>query len=96
MIAADKLRPAVPIRKSVNHEYLVCLDCGLKTKTLKRHLRTVHELSPAAYKAKWRLPADYPITAPAYSEERSAYAKSVGLGRRPGKPPATRRNRTSA
>ena len=75
--------PAVPIRRSVTPEYVVCLECGVKAKMLKRHLAGEHGLSPAAYRQRWNLPRDYPLTAPSYSEKRSGLAKQIGLGRKP-------------
>jgi predicted transcriptional regulator len=78
----EKRAPAVPIKQSVQRDHLVCLDCGMRMKTLKRHLGTAHELSPTAYRERWALPTDYPITAPAYSERRSKMAKTLGLGRK--------------
>jgi predicted transcriptional regulator len=80
---AEELRPAVPVRKSVTPEYIVCLEDGKKFKSLKRHLRTHYNLSPEEYRAKWGLPADYPMVAPSYSETRSRLAKDNGLGRKP-------------
>ena len=79
--AAANAEPAVAIKKSVGSEYIVCLECGRRLKTLKRHLRADHDLSPADYRAKWGLPADYPMVAPNYSKARSAFAKQIGLGR---------------
>lgn len=79
--AAASAEPAVSVKKSVSAEHIVCLDCGRKLKTLKRHLRADHDLSPADYRAKWGLPADYPMVAPSYSKARSAFAKQIGLGR---------------
>jgi predicted transcriptional regulator len=73
---------AVSIRQSVRSSYVVCLECGARGKTLRRHLGQAHGLSPAQYRAKWTLPSDHPITAPAYSEERSAFARKIGLGRK--------------
>jgi predicted transcriptional regulator len=73
--------PAVPIKRSVRDDYIVCLDCGRKLKTLKRHLRSEHNLSPAEYRDKWNLPSDYPMVAPNYSKARSNFAKQIGLGR---------------
>jgi predicted transcriptional regulator len=73
--------PAVPIRQSVRPNYIVCLECGQRAKMLRRHLRDTHGLSPEQYRARWRLSSDYPLTAPAYSEQRSAMAKEFGLGR---------------
>ena len=72
--------PAVPIRKSVQQDFIICLEDGKKFKSLKRHLRSAYDLSPDAYRAKWGLKADYPMVAPAYAASRSALAKSMGLG----------------
>ncbi len=77
----DALRPAVPVRKSITPEYLICLEDGKKLKMLKRHLRSTYALTPDAYRAKWSLPPDYPMVAPNYAEARSAFAKQIGLGR---------------
>lgn len=74
--------PAVPVKKSVFPDYLVCLEDGKKLKMLKRHLANAYDLTPAQYRAKWGLPSDYPMVAPSYAERRSALAKSIGLGRR--------------
>jgi len=74
--------PAVPVRKSIRHDRIVCLECGLAFKSLKRHLRVQHSLTPDAYKTKWALPHDYPIVAPDYATRRSELAKSFGLGRK--------------
>jgi predicted transcriptional regulator len=74
--------PAVPIRKSVRSDYLVCLEDGQKFKSLKRHIHQVHGLTPEAYRSKWDLPRDYPMVAQVYAEKRSALAKSMGLGRK--------------
>lgn len=76
-------KPAVPVRKSVANDHLVCLECGQKFKLLKRHLRTAHNMTQAEYRAKWNLPFDYPIVAPAYADRRSTLAKELGLGRTP-------------
>ena len=76
------LVPAVPIKKSVTPEFIVCLEDGKKLKTLKRHLATSYNLTPAAYRQRWGLPKDYPMVAPAYAAQRSALAKSLGLGRK--------------
>src|SRR4051794_3223084 len=76
--------PAVPIKKSVLPDYIVCLEDGKKLKTLKRHLQTSYGLSPDAYRAKWGLPRDYPMVAPNYTATRSELAKQIGLGRKPG------------
>ena len=78
----EALVPAVPIKKSVTPEFIVCLEDGKKLKTLKRHLATRYNLTPAAYRQRWGLPKDYPMVAPAYAAQRSALAKSIGLGRK--------------
>jgi predicted transcriptional regulator len=75
-------KPAVAIRKSVTAEYIVCLEDGRKLKMLKRHLRTTYGMTPDQYRAKWNLPVDYPMVAPAYAEKRSEFARANGLGRR--------------
>lgn len=72
--------PAVPFKKSVRPEAIICLECGTELKMLKRHLTTHHGLSVEDYRAKWNLPADYPIVAPNYAKKRSALAKAIGLG----------------
>ncbi len=76
--------PAVPIRKSVTPDFIICLEDGKKLKMLKRHLRTTFNLSPDEYRAKWNLPSDYPMVAPNYAAARSQFAKQAGLGRKPG------------
>ena len=81
---AEKPTPAVSIRKSLTDEHLVCLEDGEHFKSLKRHLMTDHGLTPDQYRARWGLPMDYPMVAPAYAKQRSALAKSIGLGRKPG------------
>jgi predicted transcriptional regulator len=73
--------PAVPIRRSVHRDYVVCLECGWRGQMLRRHLDTGHELSVDQYRARWNLPREHPITAPGYSERRSGLAKQIGLGR---------------
>ena len=73
--------PAVPIRRSVHQDYVVCLECGWRGKMLKRHLATGHGLNVEQYRARWKLPREHPITAPSYSERRSGLAKQIGLGR---------------
>ncbi len=82
---AEELKPAVSIRSSVKDDYIVCLECGGKFKSLRRHLKSRHNLTPEEYRAKWGLPADYPMVAKNYREARSQLAKSMGLGRRAGK-----------
>jgi len=79
--APEKQAPAVPIKKSVTPDFLISLEDGQKYKSLKRHLRTKYGRSPEDYRAKWGLPKDYPMVAPAYAASRSALAKSMGLGR---------------
>src|SRR5215468_2959691 len=80
--AREELRPAVPVKRSVTPEYIVCLEDGKKFKSLKRHLRTHYDLSPEEYRAKWGLARDYPMVAPAYAAARSHLAKNMGLGQR--------------
>ncbi len=79
---AAPLVPAVPVRKSVTDEYIISLEDGRKFKSLKRYLATSHGMTPAEYRAKWGLPSDYPMVAPAYAARRSALAKTIGLGRK--------------
>ena len=80
--------PAVSIRRSVRPEHVVCLECGKKFRSLKRHLRTNHDLTPDGYREKWNLSSDYPMVAPEYAAERSNLAKKLGLGQKPGRPRA--------
>jgi predicted transcriptional regulator len=75
-------KPAVPIRRSITPDYIVCLEDGKQLKMLKRHLRTTYKMTPEEYRAKWGLPADYPMVAPNYAAQRSAFAKKIGLGRK--------------
>ncbi len=86
-VAATELTPAVPIRRSVTDDYIVCLEDGKKLKTLKRHLMTDHGLTPEEYRARWGLKPDYPMVAPNYSAQRQAMAKQIGFGRKPAPPP---------
>lgn len=79
--SAEAGKPAVPIKKSITPEYIVCLEDGKKLKMLKRHLRTVYNMTPEQYRAKWGLPSDYPMVAPKYAEQRSVFAKKIGLGK---------------
>jgi predicted transcriptional regulator len=83
-VQVEELKPAVPVRKSVAPDYIICLEDGKKFKSLKRHLRTHYNLSPEEYREKWGLPADYPMVAPNYSATRSQLAKDNGLGRKVG------------
>jgi predicted transcriptional regulator len=78
---AERPQPAVPIKKSVMPEYLVCLEDGKKLKMLKRHLQTAYGMTPAQYRERWNLPADYPMVAPDYAAKRSSLAKQIGLGK---------------
>lgn len=77
---AEAPKPAVPPKKSITREYLVCLEDGRKFKSLKRHLRTQYNMSPDEYREKWGLPPDYPMVAPDYAKARSTLAKQMGLG----------------
>ena len=81
---AEDCKPAVPIKKSVTPEFIICLEDGKKFKSLRRHLRTHYNLTPEAYREKWGLPADYPMVAPNYALERSNLARKMGLGQRRG------------
>ena len=89
---AEPLKPAVPIKKSVHPDYLICLEDGKKLKMLKRHLRTTYSMTPEDYRAKWGLPPDYPMVAPNYAAQRSDFAKKIGLGRTSGRA-SPRRNK---
>src|SRR5215469_9600157 len=93
--AQEPPRPAVPTRRSVQQDYIVCLECGFRAQMLRRHLRVAHGLDVAAYRIRWNLPSDYPVTAPAYSTRRSTMAKAMRFGRRRAikepSPPATER-----
>jgi predicted transcriptional regulator len=77
----EPMKPAVSIKKSITPEHIICLEDGKHLKMLKRHLRTTYNLSPEEYRAKWGLPADYPMVAPNYAQQRSEFAKKIGLGR---------------
>jgi predicted transcriptional regulator len=77
-------KPAVSIRSSVKPDRIICLDCGMELKMLKRHLMTHHSLSPEQYRARWNLGSEYPLVAPDYAEKRRDLAKKIGLGRKPG------------
>jgi predicted transcriptional regulator len=83
--AQNAPKPAVPVRRSIFPDYIICLEDGRKLKMLKRYLRTRYKLSPEDYRARWGLPADYPLVAPNYAARRSEFAKRIGLGRRPSK-----------
>lgn len=84
---APPREPAVPVKRSISPDHLVCLEDGRKFKSLKRHLRTKYDMSPEEYRAKWNLPKDYPMVAPNYAKARSELAKSMGLGQGGRKPP---------
>ena len=81
---ADKAagKPAVPIRRSITPDHIICLEDGRKLKMLKRHLRTTFGMTPDEYRARWGLPADYPMVAPNYAKRRSEFAKKIGLGQK--------------
>jgi predicted transcriptional regulator len=79
---AERPQPAVPIRKSVNPDFIVCLEDGKKLKMLKRHLKTAYNMTPEAYRERWGLASDYPMVAPNYARQRSRLAKEIGLGTR--------------
>ena len=85
-------KPAVPVKKSVTDDYIICLEDGKKLKMLKRYLRTQYDMSPEDYRRKWNLPADYPMVAPNYAKRRSEFAKKIGLGTTGGRK-ATKRGR---
>ena len=82
-VAPERPQPAVPIRKSVGQDFIVCLEDGKRLKMLRRYLQTRFNMTPAEYRQRWGLPGDYPMVAPAYAERRSALAKQYGLGRKP-------------
>ena len=81
--APERPMPAVPVRKSVTPDYIICLEDGKKLKMLKRYLRSRYDMTPEEYRAKWNLPADYPMVAPNYAKLRSKHAKQIGLGKKP-------------
>ena len=83
IVLPDKPQPAVPVRKSVFPDHIVCLEDGKKLKMLKRHLKTSYDLTPEQYREKWQLPPDYPMVAPNYAKHRSSLAKKIGLGTKP-------------
>jgi predicted transcriptional regulator len=84
-VPAEAPKPAVNPAKSVHDDFIICLENGKEFKSLKRHLATHYDLTPDQYRAKWGLPGDYPMVAPAYAARRSRLAKNMGLGRKPGK-----------
>jgi predicted transcriptional regulator len=79
--SAEKQKPAVPVSRSIQDDYIVCLEDGKKLKMLKRYLRSRYDMSPEEYRRKWSLPPDYPMVAPAYAARRSDFAKQIGLGK---------------
>lgn len=79
-VSAERPQPAVPIKKSVTPDYIICLEDGKKLKMLKRHLKTAYDMTPEDYRERWGLPADYPMVAPNYAKQRSRLAKEIGLG----------------
>lgn len=93
--AEEKRAPVISARASVKPDFLVCMACGTRQKTLKRHLRVAHDLTPEQYRTEFSLPASYPMTAPNYSEQRRAMAKQVGLGRKPAQGGAKRTSRAA-
>jgi predicted transcriptional regulator len=84
-VPVETTKPSVPVKKSVQPDYLVCLEDGKKFKSLKRHLRTQYNMTPEQYREKWNLSPDYPMVAPNYAKERSSLAKKMGLGQQRGK-----------
>ena len=80
MPSVDRPQPAVPIKKSITPEFIICLEDGKKLKMLKRHLKTAYDMSPEDYRERWGLPQDYPMVAPNYAKQRSRLAKDIGLG----------------
>lgn len=89
-------KPVVPIKKSVTPDYIICLEDGKKLKMLKRHLRTTYNMTPEDYRARWGLPSDYPMVAPNYANQRSEFAKRIGLGKKTDETPKSSRKRTPA
>ena len=81
--AGQRPQPAVPIKKSITPDYIICLEDGRKLKMLKRHLKTAYNLTPETYRERWQLPPDYPMVAPNYAKQRSSLAKKIGLGTKP-------------
>ena len=90
--ATTSQKPAIPVKRSITPEYIVCLEDGKKLKMLKRYLRSNYKMSPEEYRAKWGLPVDYPMVAPNYAALRSEFAKKIGLGRTPPASKGRRRN----
>lgn len=82
-VQAEKPQPAVPVKKSIFPDHIVCLEDGKKLKMLKRHLKTAFDMTPDQYRERWGLPSDYPMVAPDYARHRSSLAKKIGLGTKP-------------
>ncbi len=82
-MSVDKPQPAVPVKRSVFPDHIVCLEDGKKLKMLKRHLKTAYNMTPEQYRERWQLPPDYPMVAPNYARHRSSLAKKIGLGTKP-------------
>ena len=95
--APERPQPAVPIKRSIHPDYIVCLEDGKKLKMLKRHLKTAYNMTPEEYRERWGLPADYPMVAPNYAKQRSKLAKEIGLGQRgkQSKKPAAKQKKAS-
>jgi predicted transcriptional regulator len=94
--AIETFEPAVSVRSSVKQDHLICLQCGTKVKTLRRHLMSAHGIDPRAYRERFGLKKEYPLVAPEYSAKRSEMAKTLGLGRKAGKPTPRRRPKKAA
>ncbi|MEG3617048.1 MucR family transcriptional regulator [Magnetovibrio sp. PR-2] len=90
-VEAERPKPAVPVKKSITPDYIICLEDGKKLKMLKRHLKTAYDMSPEDYRERWGLAADYPMVAPNYAKHRSSLAKKIGLGTKPRKGGRTRK-----
>ena len=82
-VQAEKPQPAVPVKKSVFPDHIICLEDGKQLKMLKRHLKTAYNMTPEQYRERWGLPVDYPMVAPNYAQHRSSLAKQIGLGTKP-------------
>ncbi len=87
-MSAERLQPAVSVKKSVTPDHIICLEDGKKLKMLKRHLKTAYNMTPEEYREKWNLPRDYPMVAPNYAKHRSNLAKKIGLGTRSRRAPS--------
>jgi len=82
-VSGERPQPAIPVKKSVTPDYIICLEDGKKLKMLKRHLKTAYDMTPDEYRERWGLPRDYPMVAPNYAKHRSSLAKKIGLGTKP-------------